>query len=211
MHFTAASRRRTWVAYVGMAGDLNRRLIQHFVNRDSSVVTGASAAGLNIDLVRRVDWWEHPSFGDGDALHAAELIAFEVLDPALRSRGNPRKNALTKVDDQAFRAADRGSRARRGRRSLPAAGPLGHLRPSDRARRTGHRAAQAAVALDRTEHGLTRRRCSTALASALHFRRLAAHRLHRDLRSWCGTVASGSPMESRAPGGCAGRVQSRRR
>ena len=95
---------RTWVAYVGMAGDLNRRLIQHFVNRDSSVVTGASAAGLNIDLVRRVDWWEHPSFGDGDALHAAELIAFEVLDPALRSRGNPRKNALTKVDDQAFRA-----------------------------------------------------------------------------------------------------------
>jgi excinuclease UvrABC nuclease subunit len=51
---------RSWVAYVGDAGNLRQRLTQHFVNRDSSVVTGTSAAGLNIDHVTRVDWWEHP-------------------------------------------------------------------------------------------------------------------------------------------------------
>jgi len=54
---------RTWVAYVGMAGDVQSRLIQHFVQRDSSVVTGSSAVGVNIELVRFVDWWEHPDFG----------------------------------------------------------------------------------------------------------------------------------------------------
>ena len=79
---------RTWVAYVGVAGDLAQRLLQHFVNRDSSVVTGASAAGINIDHVRYVRWWEHPEFEHKAAREAAESVAFEVLNPVLRSRGN---------------------------------------------------------------------------------------------------------------------------
>src|SRR5436305_11267615 len=79
--------RRLWVAYVGEAGSLAKRVDQHFVRRDSSVATGAAAATLNPDAVREVRWWEHPSFEDKVARKAAELIAFDVLDPALRSRG----------------------------------------------------------------------------------------------------------------------------
>lgn len=94
---------RTWVAYVGMAGDLNRRLVQHFVNRDSSVVTGTAAAGLNVEWVRLVRWWEDSLFADPHALHAAELVAFDVLDPALRSRGTPSQAALDRYRDDGFR------------------------------------------------------------------------------------------------------------
>jgi len=95
---------RTWVAYVGIAGGLQGRLQQHFVRRDSSVVTGSSAVGVNIDLVSQVDWWEHPTFADGDHRHAAEMIAFEVLDPALRSRGNLRRSARELASDPDFRS-----------------------------------------------------------------------------------------------------------
>lgn len=97
-------RPRTWVAYVGIAGDLQGRLRQHFVRRDSSVMTGSSAVGVNIDLVNHVDWWEHPTFADDDHRHAAEMIAFEVLDPALRSRGSPRRSARDLFDDSSFHA-----------------------------------------------------------------------------------------------------------
>ena len=78
-----------WVAYVGMAGQRHSRLSQHFVRRDSSVVTPAAPVRLDIDHIRCVDWWEHESLADRDVLHAAELVAFDVLDPVLRSRGSP--------------------------------------------------------------------------------------------------------------------------
>src|SRR5215831_10501887 len=42
---------RTWVAYVGQAGNLAQRLSQHLERRSSSVTTGTSAVGLNIDHV----------------------------------------------------------------------------------------------------------------------------------------------------------------
>src|SRR3954451_13493235 len=83
-----------FVAYVGDAGKLRDRLIQHFVVRDSSVVTGASATGLNIEHIRRIHWWEHERFIHADDLHAGELVAFDFFDPALRSRSRPRKTAL---------------------------------------------------------------------------------------------------------------------
>src|SRR3954447_23265179 len=78
---------RLWPAYVGEAGSLSGRIDQHFVRRDSSVATGVAAATLNPDAVREVRWWEHPSFEDKAQRQAAELVAFRVLDPALRSRG----------------------------------------------------------------------------------------------------------------------------
>lgn len=93
---------RTWVAYVGIAGGVQGRLIQHFVRRDSSVVTGTSAVGVNIEHVRFVDWWEHPLLEDEVNRHAAELIAFRVLDPALRSRGNTRQAATALLSDGGF-------------------------------------------------------------------------------------------------------------
>ena len=94
---------RAWVAYVGIAGNLYNRLVQHFVRRDSSVVTGTSAVGINVEHVRYVQWWEGDLLVDDNARHAAELIAFEVLDPALRSRGAPRREALELRVDPTFR------------------------------------------------------------------------------------------------------------
>jgi hypothetical protein len=96
---------RAWVAYVGIAGNLNSRLVQHFVRRDSSVVTGTSAVGINIERVQYVQWWESDLLVDDNARHAAELIAFEVLGPALRSRGAPRREAMELTTDSAFRCS----------------------------------------------------------------------------------------------------------
>jgi hypothetical protein len=55
---------RTWVAYVGQAGNLAQRLTQHRYRRDSSVTIGVSAVGLNVDHVVQVAWWLHPSVSD---------------------------------------------------------------------------------------------------------------------------------------------------
>jgi hypothetical protein len=93
-----------YVAYVGVADKLKRRIIQHLVNRDSSIATGTSTVGLNPDYVTEVRWWEHESFSDRNALIAAELIAFQVLDPALRSRGRVPKKANEMYNDEKFRA-----------------------------------------------------------------------------------------------------------
>jgi hypothetical protein len=93
---------RGWVAYVGIASNLHRRLEQHVTRRDSSVVTGTSAVGVNVDHVRYIDWWTCDLLRDDEARHAAELIAFEVLEPALRSRGRPREAALTLAADDSF-------------------------------------------------------------------------------------------------------------
>jgi len=79
--------RGLYVAYVGTTKRLKQRIVQHLVNRDSSVTTGTSAAGLNAGYVRKIVWWENSRFDDQDFLRAAELVAFDVLDPALRSRG----------------------------------------------------------------------------------------------------------------------------
>lgn len=74
-------------AYVGIADKLRDRIEQHLVKRDSSVATSTSAAGLNPDYVTELRWWGHQKFADREALEAAELIAFALFNPTLRSRG----------------------------------------------------------------------------------------------------------------------------
>ena len=95
--------RGAYVAYVGVGDKLRRRIEQHLVRRDSSVTTGVSATGLNPEHITELCWWEHPSFSDRTALEAAELIAMEILDPALRSRGAVRREAEALREDAAFR------------------------------------------------------------------------------------------------------------
>ena len=80
-----------YVGYVGISDNLKRRINHHLVQRSSSVVTGVAVASLNPDLVTEVEWWEDKSFGQSLRLAAAELVAFEVLNPALRSRQNTKK------------------------------------------------------------------------------------------------------------------------
>ncbi|SVD97943.1 uncharacterized protein METZ01_LOCUS450797, partial [marine metagenome] len=84
------------VAYVGVSGNLRQRIKQHLISRDSSVTTGTTAASLNPDHVTAVRWWEDPIFDQRDQLDAAEMVAFECLNPALRSRGS-RSQAAQKV------------------------------------------------------------------------------------------------------------------
>jgi hypothetical protein len=48
-------------------------------------------------------WWADSSFRKRSALQAAELIAFEVLDPVLRSRGNIPKQAKQLLADETFK------------------------------------------------------------------------------------------------------------
>jgi hypothetical protein len=91
------------VAYVGQAGKLRDRLQQHLVRRDSSVTTGAAVVSLNPDLVRAVEWWEHKRFLEPAALGAAELVAFDVLDPILRSQGRPLASARSLYAEMRFR------------------------------------------------------------------------------------------------------------
>jgi hypothetical protein len=95
--------RGSYVAYVGVAGNLKRRVMQHLVRRDSSVATGTSAVMLNPAYVTQVRWWEHSAFEERPALEAAELVAFEVFDPALRSRGAIQEKARQLFEDTSFR------------------------------------------------------------------------------------------------------------
>jgi hypothetical protein len=90
------------VAYVGIAERLKVRITQHLVTRDSSVSTRTSAVGLNPDLVSEVRWWEHAEFADRNILVAAELVAFDVLDPVLRSRGATQAAARNLYADEGF-------------------------------------------------------------------------------------------------------------
>jgi hypothetical protein len=54
--------------------------------RDSGVTTGTSAARIDPDYVTQVGWWEYPRFQEASFLEAAELVAFDILNPVLRSR-----------------------------------------------------------------------------------------------------------------------------
>ena len=78
---------------------------QHLVRRDSSVATGTSAVALIPELVTEVRWGGHKGFSDKTVREAAEAVAFEVLDPALRSRGRQSTEAAALVGDGAFRTA----------------------------------------------------------------------------------------------------------
>lgn len=90
-------------AYVGSARELRNRITQHLIRRDSSISTGAAVVTLNADLVTQVHWWEHASFSDEAHLLAAELVAFDTLDPTLRSRGQPQGRAMQLSIDPVFK------------------------------------------------------------------------------------------------------------
>ena len=77
--------------YIGQTTKLKDRITQHLVRRDSSIVTGASGYSLDPDYVKRITWWEHHLLTSPSILTAVELIAFEILDPIIRSQGNKKQ------------------------------------------------------------------------------------------------------------------------
>ena len=96
------SGRSRYAAYVGIAKNLRSRIDQHLVRRDSSVATGTTAACLNPDYVTEVTWWKHRRFRTRAVLEAAELVAYDVLEPALRSRGGVTNRAKELYRDDDF-------------------------------------------------------------------------------------------------------------
>ena len=97
-----AGRQRAYVAYVGVAGKLRSRMVQHFLRRDSSVTTGTSAVSLDPDQITELVWWENSEFGNKDVLEAAELVAFDVFEPTLRSRGGIRASSHQVYQEHEF-------------------------------------------------------------------------------------------------------------
>jgi len=92
--------RGSHIIYVGISKNIRSRIDQHLNRRDSSVSTGVAAAMLNADKVASVMWWQHKRFDDTAILEAAEIVAFEILNPVLRSRGNVTERALLHLEDQ---------------------------------------------------------------------------------------------------------------
>ena len=90
----AGEGRITSIVYVGSSGNIRRRLSQHLEYRDTSVTTGAAAATLNADLIKSASWWEHTKFNDKIYLAAAELVAFDIFTPTLRSRARVQKESI---------------------------------------------------------------------------------------------------------------------
>lgn len=91
-----------YVAYVGIAGRLKQRIVQHLIRRDSSVTTGTSAVNLNPDQVISLSWWVHTDFDETVKLKSAEIMAFEILNPALRSRAGADSAGAALLDDKEF-------------------------------------------------------------------------------------------------------------
>jgi hypothetical protein len=136
--------RHAYVAYVGITDKLKRRAAQHLLTRDSSAATGTSATGINPDYVTEIRWWEHRRFSKPAVREAAELVAFKLLDPALRSRKRIGKAAQELLKSSQFK---------KEMEMLLKNAPTGHLRiPS--LEQVARRLASFEDRLDRIEERL---------------------------------------------------------
>lgn len=99
---TGAGRVRS-TCYVGQSSDLRRRIEQHLEYRNSSVTTGVATISMNVEYITDVKCWSLPEFQDKDVRGAAELVAFEQLNPTLNSRGIVTGEAKSLASETAFR------------------------------------------------------------------------------------------------------------
>lgn len=99
--YTTGGRRTCQYVGISQRG-MRGRLEQHFLRRDSSVVTGAAAVTLNPDKIDEVWWWEREEYSDGMQLRAAELLAAQELRPVLSSRTGHGLE-VTSLADEAMR------------------------------------------------------------------------------------------------------------
>lgn len=100
-----AEARSEFVVYVGISSKLRGRVYQHLVMRDSSAVVESAPIQINVDSISSIRWWEHELFFDRARLEGAELVAFEVLKPTMRSRGGISSRARDVVEDEKFTSA----------------------------------------------------------------------------------------------------------
>jgi len=94
-----------FVAYVGIADKLRQRISQHLIRRDSSITTATSIVSLNPDYITGIQWWTHNDFNERSSLEAAEVIAFELFNPILRSRDKLAERAKLLLEDEKFQTS----------------------------------------------------------------------------------------------------------
>ena len=94
---------RKFIAYVGITDKLHRRIHQHLIKRDSSIATGTSVVSLNPDYVTALKWWEDSDFSIKEYREAAEIVAFNFLNPILRSRGHHSDKSKELENNEEFR------------------------------------------------------------------------------------------------------------
>jgi hypothetical protein len=91
------------LAYIGVADILVRRVVEQLVVRDPLLLAESPVVALLPFYVSEIRWWSDPSFGDGNALHAAELVACDLLDPPLRGRSRTSARVFALYEDARFR------------------------------------------------------------------------------------------------------------
>ena len=101
--FYGGSGAGTYVAYVGTADSLRRRVSEHLVKRDTDLTADTSAFVLKPDYITEVRWWTHERFSDRANLDAAEAVALTALNPAMRT-ANPLSEKARRIH---YRAAFR--------------------------------------------------------------------------------------------------------
>jgi hypothetical protein len=91
------------LAYIGVADVLVRRVVEQLVVRDPLLLAESPAIALLPFYVPELRWWSDPCFADGKSLHAAELVACDLLDPPLRGRSWSSAQVFALYEDRGFR------------------------------------------------------------------------------------------------------------
>jgi hypothetical protein len=99
----AGDRVNDFVAYIGISSKLRGRIYQHLVMRDSSATVESAPIRINVDSISSLRWWEDIRFQNRGQLEGAELVAFEILKPTMRSRGRVSGPGSAAFQDQSFR------------------------------------------------------------------------------------------------------------
>lgn len=89
--------------YVGKSGQLKTRVRDHLVLQISTVTSGTAGASMNVENLTKLKWWTRDEFSNEAFLDAFETLAFEYLDPQLRSRGGRLKSGETYLNDPNFK------------------------------------------------------------------------------------------------------------
>jgi hypothetical protein len=71
--------------------------------RDSSAVVESAPVQINVDSISSLKWWQHDDFQSRDRLEGAEIVAFEVLKPTMRSRGGVSASGQKQSTKSVFR------------------------------------------------------------------------------------------------------------
>jgi hypothetical protein len=99
----AGDRVNDFVVYVGISSNLRSRIYQHLIMRDSSAVVESAPVQINVDSISSLKWWQHDDFQSRDRLEGAEIVAFEVLKPTMRSRGGVSASGQKQSTKSVFR------------------------------------------------------------------------------------------------------------